>query len=84
MISFRRVSNPMQTNASEKKSCENVFAKEVSTSFDLAKSGNTSPLWHKLNTNDAATKPMMNLGNFSHTIPNEGFYDLPSSPLVER
>ena len=62
----------MQTNASEKKTEENIFATPGSRSLPLAP-GTKRPFdWQRLNTSDAATKPMMNLGNFSQTMPSDG------------
>ena len=84
-ISLRRVSSPTQTKASEKNTVENILATPGSASLPLASAvksavspGNT------LNTSDAATKPMMNFGNFSHTIPSDGACLALSPRRVER
>ena len=71
----------MQTNASEKKSVENILATLASTGFAAA---STPLLCNKLNTSEAATNPKMNLGNFSHTMPSDGAVVPPFSPRDER
>ena len=82
-MSLRRVSRPMQTKASEKKTVENIFATPGSSSLPLAPNVKRPFDWQRLKTSDAATNPRMNLGNFSHTMPSEGACP-PFSPRVER
>ena len=83
MISFSRVSSPMQTKASEKKTDENIFATPGSSSLPFAP-GTKAPLdCSTLKTSEAATKPRMNFGNFSQTIPSDGFWP-PAPPRAER
>ena len=86
IISLSLVSNPMQTNASEKKTVENIFATPLQGKLPSPMKASVS--LQRLNTSDASTKPIMNLGNFSQTMPNEGrelLLPLPSAVLlVER
>ena len=61
-----------QTKASEKKTVENILATPGSASLPFASAVNRPLLCRMLKTSEAATKPMMNFGNFSHTMPSDG------------
>ena len=74
----------MQTNANEKNTVENIFAAPVWASFPEAAGTKRPFAEQRLKTSDAKTKPRMNLGNFSHTIPSEGACELPFSLRAER
>ena len=82
-ISFIWVSSPTQTNAKLKKTVLNILAIPGSMSFPFSFTRKRSFAWKILNTSEAATKPIINFGNFSQTIPREGEL-LPFSPRVER
>ena len=69
----------MQTKASEKKTVENILATPGSASLPRASGTKTPPDCSRLKTSEAATKPRINFGNFSHTIPSEGAW--PPCPL---
>ena len=71
-ISFRRVSSPTQTKASEKKTVENILATPGSASLPFTSAVNRPLLCRMLKTSEAATKPMMTFGNFSHTMSSDG------------
>lgn len=84
MISLRRVSMPMQTNDNEKKKVEKFFASDVSIILPLALSVSMSLLCNMLKIAEASTKPRINFGNLSHTMPNEGRDVVPLPLRVER
>ena len=83
MMSLRRVSSPTQTKARLKKRELKALATPGSMSLPLASGVKAPFIWQMLKTREAATKPMMNFGNFSQTMWREGA--VPDfCPRVER
>ena len=59
-------------NPEIKKTVETIFATPGSTSFPRASGTKNPPDCNRLKTNEAATNPKINFGNFSQTMPSEG------------